>query len=83
LLLQGINVGQRGLLIRSPVREAPLTKGRHLISDIRYENLTTYRNRYPQGMRMQQGDYTALATEPVFLWAFLSFRAAFLAARSA
>ncbi len=32
---------------------------------------------------MQQGDYTALATEPSFLWAFLSFRAAFLAARSA
>ena len=32
---------------------------------------------------MQQGDYTALATEPFFLWVFLSFRAAFLAARSA
>ena len=32
---------------------------------------------------MQQDDYTALATEPFFLWAFRSFRAAFLAARSA
>jgi len=32
---------------------------------------------------MQQGDYTALATEPSFLWAFRSFRAAFLAERSA
>lgn len=30
---------------------------------------------------MQQGGYTALATEPFFLWAFRSFRAAFLATR--
>ena len=32
---------------------------------------------------MQQAGYAALAVEPSFLWAFCSFRAAFLAARSA
>ncbi len=61
----------------------PLTEGHHQISDIRYGILTTYRNRYPQGRRMQQGGYTASVAEPSFLWAFRSFRAAFLAARSA
>ena len=51
---------------------------------IRYQirKMITHRNRYPQGMRKLQGGYPALATERSFLWVFLSFRAAFLAARS-